>query len=82
MILKNENEQVGLERVEQIMEFFFQEKDRKIIFMPQNEREAIILAETTENEVSKLISEAARNPDFFWKCRDIFVCRRNRQGGK
>lgn len=73
MILKNESEQVGLERVEQIMEFFFQEKDRKIIFMPQNEREAIILAETTENEVSKLISEVHQTLTSFGNA-EIFLC--------
>lgn len=73
ILLKNESEQVNLERVEQIMEFFFQEKDRKIIFMPQNEKEAIILAETAENEVSKLVSEMRQTLASFGNA-EIFLC--------
>lgn len=57
LMLKNESKQFQLEIVEQITEFFFQEKKKKAIFMAQNDTEALILVEVRDNEISKLTSE-------------------------
>lgn len=73
LMLKNKSKQFHLGRVEQIMEFFFQEKNKKAIFVAQNDTEALILVKVRENEISELTTEMLQTLSSFGNT-EVVLC--------
>ena len=54
MLLRNANKTLNMNRVEEITDFFFQEKKQKVFCVLRKDSEALLLAEVGESEIEKL----------------------------